>query len=134
MYLARIADKFFFVCAGTIFRSVTNACASASPHLQWRADGMLFTVVGVAKTTKYDAIGEQPKPIIYLPILQDYTPLATIQARVNGEPAAFARAIEKAVHAQNAEMPIFDEASLEQRVAAHVAVIEETVRQVVGRK
>jgi predicted permease len=81
------------------------------------ADGMLFTVVGVAKTTKYDAIGEEPKPIIYLPILQDYTPLATIEARVNGEPAAFARAIEKAVHAQNAEMPIFDEASLEQRVA-----------------
>ena len=43
MYLARIADKFFFVCAGTIFKSVTSACASALPHLQCRAAGMLFT-------------------------------------------------------------------------------------------
>jgi predicted permease len=81
------------------------------------ADGMHFTVVGVSKTAKYDAIGEDPKPIIYLPILQDYTALGTIQARVNGDPAAFARAIEKAVHAQNADMPIFDESTLEQRVA-----------------
>jgi ABC-type antimicrobial peptide transport system permease subunit len=81
------------------------------------ADGMEFTVVGVAKTAKYDAIGEDPKPIIYIAIQQDYSAVGTIQARVNGNPAAFARAIEKAIHEQNAEIPIFDESTMEQRVS-----------------
>ena len=80
-------------------------------------EGMTFTVVGVAKTAKYDALGEDPKPIIYLPIQQDYTAIGTIQARVNGDPLLFARAIEKAVHEGNAELPIFDESTMEQRVA-----------------
>jgi predicted permease len=79
-------------------------------------DGMTFTVVGVAKQAKYDAIGEDPKPMLYMPMLQDYSQSATLHVRVNGDPAAFARAIEKAVHAQNADLPIFDEATLEQRV------------------
>jgi predicted permease len=80
-------------------------------------EGMMFAVVGVAKTVKYDALGEDPKPIIYLPIQQDYEPIGTIQARVNGDPLLFARAIEKAIHEGNAEMPIFDESTMEQRVA-----------------
>src|SRR5580698_1878929 len=79
-------------------------------------DGMTFTVVGVAKQAKYDAIGEDPKPMLYMPMLQDYSQSATLHVRVNGDPAAFARASEKAVHAQNADLPNFDEAKLEQRV------------------
>ncbi|MGD0303770.1 MAG: FtsX-like permease family protein, partial [Candidatus Acidiferrales bacterium] len=80
-------------------------------------EGMTFTVVGVAKTAKYDALGEDPKPIIYLPIEQDYAAIGTVQARVNGDPLLFARAIEKAIHEGNAELPIFDESTMEQRVA-----------------
>ncbi len=59
------------------------------------AEGMTFTVVGVAKQAKYDAIGEVPKPMLYMPILQDYSQSGTLHVRVNGDPAAYARAIEK---------------------------------------
>ena len=38
-----IASSFFFVALGTSFMSVTNACFSAAPHLQFRSSGMART-------------------------------------------------------------------------------------------
>ncbi|MGA8038088.1 MAG: ABC transporter permease [Candidatus Acidiferrales bacterium] len=77
---------------------------------------MKFTVIGVAKNAKYDRLDEIVPPMIYLPILQDYSAYATIHARVSGEPLTYAKSIEKAVHEMNANIPIFDEGTLERQV------------------
>jgi len=43
-------------------------------------------VVGVARNTAVNAIGEEPQPLAYLPLTQDYSPAATMQVRTNGQP------------------------------------------------
>jgi predicted permease len=77
---------------------------------------MNYTVVGVAKNAKYDRLDEIAPPVIYLPILQDYAAYAIIHARVSGEPLTYAKAIEKAVREMNANIPVFDEGTLERQV------------------
>ena len=46
----------------------------------------LREVVGVAHDTVVNAIGEEPQPLAYLPLTQDYSPAATMQVRTTGKP------------------------------------------------
>lgn len=46
----------------------------------------LREVVGVARDTVINAIGEVPQPLAYLPLTQDYSPVATMQVRTTGRP------------------------------------------------
>jgi ABC-type antimicrobial peptide transport system permease subunit len=48
----------------------------------------LIEIVGVAKTTAVDQIGEDPIGFVYLPMAQDYEPGATLQVRTTGNPEA----------------------------------------------
>lgn len=47
----------------------------------------LRQVIGVVKNTVFANVGEEPQPILYLPMTQDYAPAATIQVRTTGKPA-----------------------------------------------
>ncbi len=49
-------------------------------------DPTLRAVVGVVHNTVVNAIGEDPQPLAYLPITQDYSPVATMQVRTTGRP------------------------------------------------
>lgn len=80
------------------------------------ADGMSFTVVGVAKDVYYNDLERAHDRFVYLPILQDYGHFATIFARVSGDPAGMAAAIEKTVHELNADLPLYDVGNLKARV------------------
>ena len=46
----------------------------------------LREVVGVVGNTIVNNIGEDPQPVAYLPLTQDYSPAATIQVRTTGKP------------------------------------------------
>jgi predicted permease len=46
----------------------------------------LREVVGIVKNTVVDQIGEDPQPIVYLPITQDFAPAVTLQVRTAGRP------------------------------------------------
>ena len=46
----------------------------------------LRQVVGVAHDSVINAIGEEPQPLAYLPLTQDYAPAATMQVLTNGKP------------------------------------------------
>ena len=74
-----------------------------------------FTVVGVARDTKVINLNERPTPFVYLPLYQVYRPGMTITARVTGDPLAFSKTVEKAVHELNPELGVFDETTLEVR-------------------
>jgi predicted permease len=75
-----------------------------------------FTVVGVAQNSDYDDLGEKPKPFFYLPLAQDYDAGATIELRVFGNPMAYVRSAEDAVHSLDANLPLFDLATLDSRI------------------
>ncbi len=46
----------------------------------------LREIVGIVANTVVDNIGEEPQPLVYLPLTQDYSPAATIQVRTLGKP------------------------------------------------
>jgi macrolide transport system ATP-binding/permease protein len=46
----------------------------------------LREVVGIVKNTVVGQIGEEPQPIVYLPITQDFAPAVTLQVRTAGRP------------------------------------------------
>ena len=48
----------------------------------------LREVVGVVRNTVVNAIGEDPQPLAYLPMTQDYSPAVTMQVRTSGRPEA----------------------------------------------
>jgi hypothetical protein len=48
----------------------------------------LREVVGVVRNTVVNNIGEEPQPLAYLPLTQDFSPAVTMQVRTNGRPEA----------------------------------------------
>jgi predicted permease len=74
-----------------------------------------FTVVGVARNSKYNQLNEAPTPFVYLPLYQVYRAGMTINARVTGDPLAFGKVAEKAIHDVNADIVVFDVTTLESR-------------------
>ncbi len=48
----------------------------------------LFQVVGVVGTTVVGQIGEEPRPVAYFPMRQQYSPFATLVVRTTGNPEA----------------------------------------------
>jgi predicted permease len=80
------------------------------------ADGLGFTVIGVAQNANYNSLNEPAQPFLYLPILQDYDSASAIHMRVTGNPLTYTSAVEKAIHSLDAEMPVYDESTLKVRV------------------
>jgi predicted permease len=80
------------------------------------ADGVWFTVIGVAHNANYNSLNEAPQPFLYLPTFQDYDSSPVIHARVSGNPLAYTAAVEKAIHSLDADLPVYDESTLKSRV------------------
>jgi predicted permease len=74
-----------------------------------------FTVIGVARDIKQTGLTEQPVAFVYLPLYQVYRDGMIINARVSGDPLAFTKTIEKAVHELNADVGLFDITTVEER-------------------
>ena len=81
-----------------------------------RATGKSFTVVGIARDSDYDDLGEKPKPFFYLPLTQDYVPQVTIELRLFGNAMAYVRPVRQAAQSLDADLPLFDLATLDSRI------------------
>ncbi len=75
-----------------------------------------FTVVGIAQDSDYDSLGENTKSFLYLPLTQSYYASVTIEVRTFGNSLLLARPVEQAVHSLDADLPLFDLATLESRI------------------
>ena len=89
--------------------------------------GNWFTVVGVARNSKHHRLNEAPEPILYLPLFQSYRQDAIIHLRVAGNPLVFASAVERAVHALNPDLPVFNVTTLKKSI-----LIATTAERVAG--
>jgi predicted permease len=74
-----------------------------------------FTVVGIARNAKYNQLNETPIPFVYLPLYQVYRAGMTMNARVSGNPLGLAKAVEQAIHEQDADVVVYDVTTLDQR-------------------
>lgn len=78
--------------------------------------GTWYTVVGVAQNSDYHDLGAKPQPFFYLPLFQDYARNIVIYARVAGDPLTFVSPVQNAVHSLDADLPLFDLATLDSRI------------------
>ncbi|HEX9760362.1 MAG TPA: FtsX-like permease family protein, partial [Candidatus Acidoferrales bacterium] len=57
--------------------------------------GPAAEIIGVARDIKYYTLGESPRPFIYLPLAQAYTPNAILHIRTSGDNEAVLRALPR---------------------------------------
>ena len=68
-------------------------------------DNDFTTIIGVAKDSKYNGVAEEPTPFIYQPLLQNYTPQATLHIRAEGDAAPLAGAVRQAPSTRTSRCP-----------------------------
>ena len=78
----------------------------------------LREIVGIVGNTVVNNIGEEPQPLVYLPLTQDYSPAATIQVRTLGKPEGAVATVRGQVQSIDASLAI-----------TNVQTIGETVSQ-----
>jgi predicted permease len=63
-------------------------------------------VIGVARDSKYNTLGEEPVPYIYLPLVQNLSPGATLFFRSNGDPTAVLNSVRSQIQAMDRNLPL----------------------------
>lgn len=87
--------------ARRIFGSVTNAMG----RYYKRRDGTRIQVVGIAENGKYDSLTENPKPAMFLPILQSPSSETWLIVRSKRDPQQLAAAIRNKLREVDAGLP-----------------------------
>ncbi|HYO12431.1 MAG TPA: ABC transporter permease [Thermoanaerobaculia bacterium] len=65
-------------------------------------------VVGVAKTSKYVSLGEEPQPYLYLPLAHSYSPEMTLHVRTEGEPERLVDTVRRELRSLDPALPVAD--------------------------
>lgn len=63
-------------------------------------------VIGVARTVKYNAIGEDPRSFIYLPLAQNYAASMTLHVRTVGDPGKLLGTVRATVQSFDPNLPL----------------------------
>ena len=76
-------------------------------RLRFGAEGPPVEVVGVAADGKYMALGEDPRPYLWLPLLQNHGAPMTILLRTAGAPRALEARLRSEVRALDPSLPVY---------------------------
>jgi putative ABC transport system permease protein len=79
------------------------------------------TVVGVVADVKNDGLSAEPKPEMFYPLLQEPLPFMTIVVRADVEPKSLAPAVAREVRAVDADEPVYDVKTMDERLAESVS-------------
>jgi predicted permease len=69
-------------------------------------DPTLREIVGIARNTVVNNIGEEPQPLAYLPLTQNYSPAATMQVRTSGRPEAVISTVRSQVQSLDTNLAL----------------------------
>jgi predicted permease len=69
-------------------------------------ENLLREVVGVVRNTVVDNIGEEPQPLAYLPLTQDFSPAVTMQVRTSGQPEAVISSVRSQVQSLDTNLAL----------------------------
>jgi macrolide transport system ATP-binding/permease protein len=81
-----------------------------------RVAGDAYRVVGVVRAIKYVSVTEEPRPYVYVPLAQFYTPQATLHVRTARDAAAAQNDVRAAVRRVDGALPLFDVRTLQSQV------------------
>ena len=77
---------------------------------------VLYEVVGVVADSVFDTVGEDPTPVIYRPLRQEYAPAAALVVRTADDPAALLGAVRGRIKAIDAHMPLRNAGTITEQV------------------
>jgi len=69
-------------------------------------DPTMREIVGVARNTVVNNIGEDAQPFVYLPLTQNYSPAATLLVRTSGRPEALISAVRRQVQSLDSNLAL----------------------------
>jgi putative ABC transport system permease protein len=76
----------------------------------------LREVVGVVRNTVVNNFGEDPQPLVYLPITQDFAPAVTMQVRTSGRPESVIAAVRSQVQSLDTNLALTNLNTIEELV------------------
>jgi predicted permease len=79
---------------------------------------MLFEIVGIAATSVIGTVGENPTPMIYRPIQQEYSPAVSLLVRTKGDPASLLGSVRDHVQTIDRRMPLRGTGTVQQNIEA----------------
>src|SRR6202162_2008679 len=77
-------------------------------------DPTLREIVGVAANSVVNEVGEEPQPIVFLPMTQDYVPAATLHVRTTGNPEAVVATTRAALQSLDPNLAITNVFTIDQ--------------------
>ena len=77
-----------------------------------------LTVVGVVRSHKYRQLNENPRPFMYLPLVQWYRSDVTLHVKAKGDPAALTTTIRTVFRGLDANLPLFNVTTLDNHIGA----------------
>jgi predicted permease len=77
----------------------------------------LREIVGVVRNTVVNAIGEEPQPVAFLPLTQDYSPFITLQVRTSGRPEAVISTVRGQVQSLDTNLAITNVNTIEELIS-----------------
>jgi predicted permease len=86
-------------------------------RMRFFGDDHVAEVVGLARNANYQAVGERPQALIYLPLAQNYSASAVLYVRARGHAETTLAAVAREVH------------RLDPNLTLETATVEQTIRQ-----
>jgi macrolide transport system ATP-binding/permease protein len=80
--------------------------APLGKHLRFALQTWDVEIVGLARTVKYQTLGEPPQPIVYFPLKQHYAPAVTMFVRTKGDPNAALGDVRATLQGMDATIPL----------------------------
>jgi len=98
----------------TFARRVTGAADAIGRRFRRGPGGSLFQIVAIVEDGKYETLTEAPKPAVFFPILQDYSPTIVVMARSHRPEDELAAEMHAAIGRLDPHLAVFGVGSLHQ--------------------
>jgi predicted permease len=85
-------------------------------RFRWGSSGSLWQVVGVARNSKCFSIGEEPRPVFYVPLAQSLATPITLHVWTKGDPAAMVAAVRDLMMQMDPRLPLYNVRTMSQHV------------------
>jgi len=77
-------------------------------HLRIFNDPVPREVIGIARTIKYNFLGEEDTPYLYLPLEQNYSAQVVVQVKAAGDPSAVLASVRRELQQVEPGMPLLN--------------------------
>jgi predicted permease len=86
-------------------------------------EGVAYEIIGIAKDSAYRSLGEVPRPVMYQPYAQRYSPTMNLVMRTAGAPEPLIASLRREVNSLDPNLPTHNLRTLREHVQATLAPV-----------